>query len=273
MGFPVYKSTSTPQDDTSNPTPPPTSQPPVSRSVTRSSRPNSRARTRQRLRHRRRATISSTRTNPLLIPSEFLSSSYNSGSRAAIPSETPSKGQRLVLVLTPDATSNRPKGSYRMSIATYSSKMSFSIPHAILLDLSTPSRPNTSYNSFTADSLDDVPVEDPGFGSDNESTTSEDSILSDPEWISTNRELAMELLLGSSDDEFLGSLLGAESYNELSGRIDGGDDSMVLYEDDDMDLGMGEADDEDEEKLESEQQENNTGSTYVLRDVDEDYDL
>lgn len=150
--------------------------------------------------------------------------------------------------------------------------MSFSIPHSILLDLSTPSRANTSYNSFTADSLDDAPVEDPGFGSDNESTTSEDSILSDPEWISTNRELAMELLLGSSDDEFLGSLLGAESYNELSGRTDTGD-PIALYEDDEMDLDMGEADDEDEEKLESERQKSNAGSTYVLRDVDEDYDL
>jgi len=150
--------------------------------------------------------------------------------------------------------------------------MSFSIPHSILLDLSTPPRANTSYNSFTADNLD-VPVEDPGFGSDNESTTSEDSILSDPEWISTNRELAMELLLGSSDDEFLGSLLGAESYNELSGRAGNGDDSMVLYEDDDIDFDMGEAGIEDEEKTESDRRECNTGSTYVLRDVDEDYDL
>lgn len=139
--------------------------------------------------------------------------------------------------------------------------------------MSTPSRTSTTYNPFATDSLDDAPVEDPGMGSDNESTTSEDSILSDPEWISTNRELAMELLLGSSDDEFLGSLLGPQSYDELSGRGANGDDPAVLYEDDDMDFDMAEADDEDEETPASEAQESNNGSTYVLRDVDEDYDL
>lgn len=83
----------------------------------------------------------------------------------------------------------------------------------------------------------------------------------------------MELLLGSSDDEFLGSLLGPESYDELSGRAVDGADSMVLYEDDEMDFDMGEADDEEEASLATEQQDNNTGSTYVLREVDEDYDL
>lgn len=164
-----------------------------------------------------------------------------------------------------------------MSITTYSNKMNFNIPYSILVNISTPSRTHTPYNPFTSDSFDDAPVEDPGFVSDNESTTSEDSILSDPDWITTNRELAMELLLGSSEDEFLGSLLGSESFDELSERVENRANDMVLYEDDDMDLDMdldmGEADNDDESESELERKENNTGSSYVLREVDEDYDL
>lgn len=101
--------------------------------------------------------------------------------------------------------------------------------------------------------------------------------MSDPDWITTNRELAMELLLGSSEDEFLGSLLGSESFDELSERVENRANDMVLYEDDDMDLDMdldmGEADNDDESESELERKENNTGSSYVLREVDEDYDL
>ena len=97
--------------------------------------------------------------------------------------------------------------------------------------------------------------------------------MSDPEWISSNRELAMELLLGSSEDEFLGSLLGGEHFEEFEERMEGADTDNGLYEDDDldMDIDMTEVDEEDV-GMDTEQDNSSSGARYALREVDEDYD-
>ncbi|KAF8467680.1 hypothetical protein BDZ91DRAFT_121695 [Kalaharituber pfeilii] len=267
MGCPVYKSTSTPPDETSNPTPSPSSQPSVSRSVARS-RISSRIRARERLRQRRRANLisRSNRTEPFLIPSEFLSSSYSPPSPPRSAPDPQYKGEQLVLVITPNTTSNRRKGTYNMSLTTYSNKLSFSIPHSILVNLSQPSRMVQPQNLGHGE---DVPVDDPGFASDNESIASEDSILSDPDWISSNRELAMELLLGSSEDEFLGSLLDSESLEDFTASME---DDRDPYEENSMDFEMGEADDESEEEDSEMDETYSTRVRYPLREVDEDYD-
>ncbi|KAI5809750.1 hypothetical protein DFH27DRAFT_606166 [Peziza echinospora] len=264
MGFNLYKSTSNPPEETSNPTPPPSSaSPPRNAPRTRLS-PRTQA-PRQGVRRSRRAQRSLLNRANYNLPSEFLSSSYR-----PINSSSPSqlKGQQITLIITPNTTSNRRKGAYTMSITGYNSKMSFSIPPSFLINIPTAPRPRNS--PFAAS---DPPVEDPGFASDNESTTSEDSILSDPEWINSNRELAMELLLGSSEDEFLGSLLGREHFEEFEERMGGGDTDNGLYEDDDleMDFEMTEADEEDV-GMDTEQDNSSSGARHALREVDEDYD-
>lgn len=148
--------------------------------------------------------------------------------------------------------------------------MNFTIPSALFVNFSPSRRPNLTFDQLNPTTHDDTPIEDPGFVSDNESTTSEDSILSDPDWISSNRQLAMELLLGSSEDEFLGSILGLESHDELPDTMD---NDLVIQEGTEIDVDMGEADDEDDGDDEMETQDDNarTSSRYSLRQVDEDY--